>query len=246
MRVWDQFLDLRKRDMAGGAKTKKKPPAKPVKAAARSAKPPAARPKAAAPAAKARPAPAPKRAGAAKPAPAPKAAPAARPAAVQAPPPPPPPGAPLPAPRAVPPVPARGQVVPAAGKGLQKGDFVLDKLAQVALTATNLDASVAFYRDVLGFRFLARFDPPGVAYFQIGSGARLQLSVTASQASLYFGVDSVDAAVAELKKRGVNFLHPPVMLQRDVNGELGRKGAEEWVAFFRDPAGNTLALVERR
>lgn len=238
--------------MAGvGAKTKKKPPAKPVKTTARSAKTPAARPKVSvAPAAKANAAPAkPVSAGRSAPAPKPappvKAVPMPKPA-VAAPPPPPLPGAPLPAPKAIPVVPGRGQVVPTVAKTLQKGDFVLDKLHQVALTATNLDASVAFYRDVLGFKFMARFDPPGVAYFQLAGGTRLQLSVQSSQASLYFAVDSVETAVAELKKRGVSFLHPPVMLQRDVNGELGKRGVEEWVAFFRDPAGNTLALVERR
>lgn len=222
--------------MAGvGTKSKKKPPAK-AKATAGKTKATTtrAKPKATGTRGKAK--------TPARPAP---AKPLGKPAAAT-PPPPPPPGTPLAAPRPTTAfVPARGQVVP-AGKPLQKGDFVLDKLHQVALTATNLDAAVAFYRDVLGLKFLARFDPPGVAYFQLGGGARLSLSATASQASLYFAVDSVDKAVAELKKRSVSFLHPPVLFHRDINGELGKKGAEEWVAFFRDPSGNTLALVERR
>ncbi len=123
----------------------------------------------------------------------------------------------------------------------------LDKLQQVALTATDLDASVDFYRDVLGLRFITRFDPPGLAFFSLGGGTRLLLSATASQASLYFQVDDVDAAVKELKGRGVRFLQQQAqMIQRDEAGDFGKKGIEEWMAFFNDPAGNLLALVERR
>jgi catechol 2,3-dioxygenase-like lactoylglutathione lyase family enzyme len=122
----------------------------------------------------------------------------------------------------------------------------LDKLYQVALTAKNLDASVAFYRDVLGLRFIARFDPPGLAFFSLGSGARLMLSATASEATLYFLVDDLKAAFREFQSRGVHFLQPPAMIHRDEAGEFGKKGVEEWMAFFRDPSGNMLALVEKR
>lgn len=129
---------------------------------------------------------------------------------------------------------------------LMRGDFVLEKLHQVALTATNLDLAVEFYRDVLGLKFISRFDPPGLAFFALSGGARLLLSATASQATLYFAVDDVDGAVNELKKRGVAFLAPPAMIHHDEAGTFGKKGNEEWMAFFRDPSGNTLGLVERR
>ena len=126
------------------------------------------------------------------------------------------------------------------------GNSTIDRLQQVALTATSLDASVAFYRDVLGLKFITRFDPPGLAFFNLGGGVRLLLSATASQASLYFQVDDVNTAVKELRDRGVQFLQPPHMIQRDETGDFGKKGIEEWMAFFHDPAGNLLALVERR
>ena len=126
------------------------------------------------------------------------------------------------------------------------GDFTLDKLHQIALTATNLDTAVEFYRDILGLKFVTRFDPPGLAFFMLSGGSRLLLSATASQASLYFLVDSVEDAVRELKKRGVSFLHPPAMVHRDDTGTFGKKGNEEWMAFFKDPSGNLLGLVEKR
>ena len=114
------------------------------------------------------------------------------------------------------------------------------------MTATNLDASVAFYRDVLGLRLIARFDPPGLAFFSLGGGTRLMLSATASAATLYFLVNDLKTAYRDFQKRGVSFLQPPAMIHRDEAGEFGKKGVEEWMAFFRDPSGNILALVERR
>lgn len=159
--------------------------------------------------------------------------------------------APAPRARAVPPEPTP-IVIAAAPKPhtpprpLIKGDFVLDKLHQVALTATNLDLAVEFYRDILGLKFIARFDPPGLAFFTLNGGGRLLLSATASQASLYFFVDNLDDAVRELKKRGVSFLHPPSMIHRDDAGNFGKKGNQEWMAFFKDPSGNLLGLVDKR
>ncbi|MEJ0012615.1 MAG: VOC family protein [Bauldia sp.] len=210
--------------MAGAkGKTKKKPPAKAVK--------PAPRPKVAAkPAAKAPP-----------PRPVAKIA-APKPVALK-------PAAPKPV-AAVPtptpifaPAPAKPHTT---AKPLAAGDFTLEKLHQVALTATNLDLAVEFYRDVLGLKFIARFDPPGLAFFALSGGARLLLSTTSSNASLYFLVDDIDKAVAELKKRGVSFFHPPSMVHRDDAGNFGKKGNEEWMAFFKDPSGNLLGLVTKR
>ena len=124
-------------------------------------------------------------------------------------------------------------------------DFALEKLHQVALQATNLDAAINFYRDVLGLKFITRYDPPGLAFFDMGP-FRLLLSATASGATLYFRVVDIDDAVKSLRKRGVTFLNPPAMIHRDETGEFGKKGVEEWMAFFKDPSGNILALTERR
>jgi catechol 2,3-dioxygenase-like lactoylglutathione lyase family enzyme len=122
----------------------------------------------------------------------------------------------------------------------------VDRLHQVAMTATNLDQSVAFYRDMLGLKFIARFDPPGLAFFNLGGGTRLLLSATHSSATLYFLVDDLKSAYADFQKRGIHFFQPPAMVHRDDAGQFGKKGNEEWMAFFRDPGGNTLALVEKR
>ena len=39
------------------------------------------------------------------------------------------------------------------------------QIYQIAMHAEDLDATEAFYRDVVGAEFIARFDPPGLAFF---------------------------------------------------------------------------------
>jgi methylmalonyl-CoA/ethylmalonyl-CoA epimerase len=121
----------------------------------------------------------------------------------------------------------------------------VDGLHQVAQKADDLDESVAFYRDVLGLRLIARFDPPGLAFLDLG-GSRLILERGAPAALLYLHVDDVDAAHEELVAAGVAFEHPPQTIFTDEQGQFGPAGEEERMAFLRDPAGNLIALATRR
>ena len=124
--------------------------------------------------------------------------------------------------------------------------FTVDHLHQVAMVATDLDAAVKFYGELVGLRFIARYDPPGLVFFELGDGLRLMLSATSSSATLYFYVKNLEASYSALAKRGVSFLHKPSIVHRDDAGHFGKKGAEEWMAFFKDPSGNMLALVSRK
>lgn len=121
----------------------------------------------------------------------------------------------------------------------------LDRLHQVAQRATDLDRSVAFYRDTLGAHLVARFDPPGLAFFEL-HGVRLLLEAAAPGATLYFRVDDVAEAHEELAARGVEFLAAPALIHRDDEGTFGPPGGEEWMAFFHDPAGNLLSIASRK
>lgn len=108
--------------------------------------------------------------------------------------------------------------------------------------------SVAFYRDVLlGTRLIAEF-PPQLGFFEL-AGIRLLLERTdapeSGESSLYFAVDAIDAACEELKQRGVSFDSEPHLIHTDAAGTFGAVGVQEWMAFFRDPDGNVLALAER-
>ena len=116
---------------------------------------------------------------------------------------------------------------------------------QVAQRAEDLDRAVGFYRDALGLSFIARFDPPGLAFFDLGN-TRLMLTTGASPALLYLDVDDIDAGYRALGARGVELVDEPHMIHRDDDGLFGPAGSEEWMVFFRDSEGNLLALAERR
>lgn len=118
-------------------------------------------------------------------------------------------------------------------------------IRQVAQRARDLDRAVEFYRDTLGASFIARFDPPGLAFFQF-EGVRLLLEASAPSAALYFAVDDIEASSEELRDRGVVFEQEPRLVHRDDEGTFGTAGEEEWMAFFRDPDGNLLAIASRR
>jgi len=121
----------------------------------------------------------------------------------------------------------------------------LNQIRQISVYAKDLDEAVAFYRDKLGAKFLQKFDPPGLVFFDF-SGTRLLLEPNGLKATLYFKVDDIDAAYEELKTKGVEFIEGPHLIFRDDQGMFGDAGEEEWMAFFSDPSGNTLALATRK
>ncbi len=126
----------------------------------------------------------------------------------------------------------------------------VDAFRQVAQRSTDLERSVGFYRDVLGASHIATFDPPGLAFFDIG-GVRLMLDAIPGAfehegSPLYFSVDDLDASVAALREAGVAIEEAPTLINKDEAGNFGPAGAEEWMAFFRDPDGNILAFSEIR
>lgn len=120
-------------------------------------------------------------------------------------------------------------------------------LHQVAQHADDLERAVAFYRDTLGLRHIATFDPPGLAFFDLGgTGTRLLLERNAAPALLYLGVADIDAAWEALGAAGVERVDPPHVIFSDADGTFGTAGASEWMAFFKDSEGNVVGLVERR
>ena len=115
-------------------------------------------------------------------------------------------------------------------------------LHQVAQHAEDLDRATAFYRDVLGLRHLQTFDPPGLAFFDLGAGTRLLLERNAPSALLYLAVDDIDAALARVRAAGAAVVAEPHVIHVH-DGTLGPAGAEERMAFFTDSEGNTVALA---
>lgn len=59
---------------------------------------------------------------------------------------------------------------------------------------------------------------------------------------LNFQVSNIDAAVDDLKQKGVNFEHYEGEIKTDAKG-IHRDGGPT-IAWFKDPAGNILSVVE--
>jgi methylmalonyl-CoA/ethylmalonyl-CoA epimerase len=118
--------------------------------------------------------------------------------------------------------------------------FGLNEIGQIAIPVRDVERSIAFYRDILGLKFLFKA-PPGLGFFDCG-GLRLLLDGAAeAQADtyssiIYFKVADIQAAFAELSRRGVAFEEPPSLLAKMLDHDL-------WMAFFRDPDHNLLALM---
>jgi methylmalonyl-CoA/ethylmalonyl-CoA epimerase len=118
-------------------------------------------------------------------------------------------------------------------------------LVQVAQRTEDLDRAVEFYGTVLGLPLLARFDPPGLAFFDL-DGTRLLLGDGNLSSVLYLAVDDIEATVARLTDAGVAFEQDPHLIHTDATGQFGVPGTQDWMAFFRDSEDNLLGLVERR
>ena len=118
--------------------------------------------------------------------------------------------------------------------------FGLNRIGQVALGVEDVDRAEAFYRDALRLRWLYRY---GDLVFFDCAGVRLLLEKchapgAAGQASsLYFNCPDIALGVRELELRGVVFASRPHLIAAMEDHDL-------WMAFFTDPDGHTLALMQ--
>jgi methylmalonyl-CoA/ethylmalonyl-CoA epimerase len=118
-------------------------------------------------------------------------------------------------------------------------------LRQVAQHVEDIDRAVAFYRDVLELDLIARFDPPGLAFFDLRD-TRLLLEAGAPSALLYLHVDDVASATERLRSAGVVIESEPHVIHVDEAGQFGPAGEGEEMSFFRDSEGNLVGLAGRR
>jgi DNA-binding CsgD family transcriptional regulator/catechol 2,3-dioxygenase-like lactoylglutathione lyase family enzyme len=116
------------------------------------------------------------------------------------------------------------------------GPTKLGAIGQVARSVSDIAASEAWFRDVLGLPHLFTFGE--LAFLDCG-GTRLYLQQgeVKPESILYFKVPDIHAAHRELDGNGVTFVSAPHMVHRHADG------TEEWMAFFNDPDGRPLALM---
>ncbi len=109
----------------------------------------------------------------------------------------------------------------------------------------DLEAAKKFYGETLGLRTSEQY---GLLTLHL-AGDRDTLvypkpdHVPASYTILNFQVDDIDAAVNELVRRGVS-LEKYEGMGQDEKG-INRAGGP-YIAWFKDPAGNILAVLQER
>jgi methylmalonyl-CoA/ethylmalonyl-CoA epimerase len=114
----------------------------------------------------------------------------------------------------------------------------LGQIGQIGMTVTDLDRSIAFYRDVLCLKFLFRV--PNLAFFDC-AGIRLMLGLPEANGEtfhsiLYFRVDDIQSAALELERRGIIFETKPALVAKLEKHDF-------WLAAFRDPDRNAIELM---
>lgn len=110
-------------------------------------------------------------------------------------------------------------------------------------SAGDIAAEKAFYADTLG---LAVTEDDGILMLDLSGGQRVVIypkddHQPATFTVLNFEVDDIDAAVDELAGRGVSFERYDGIPQdeRGIAREFGPP-----IAWFTDPAGNILSLIQ--
>lgn len=119
------------------------------------------------------------------------------------------------------------------------------RLIQVAQRAVDLERAAAFYTEILGSPPVARYDPPGLVFFDL-DGVRLLLELGAPSALLYLEVSDIHAVIERLRAGGATIVSEPHVIFTHPDDTLGTMGTAEWQAFITDSEGNTVGLVEQR
>ena len=123
--------------------------------------------------------------------------------------------------------------------------MALGPLGQIHISVSDVDTSVAFYRDVLGIPLLFQVPEMPMAFFASGD-VRLYLGVPEnpefrSKVVLCFTVSDIDAEYERLRdQHGLSFFTgKPHVVHRDGSGEL-------WMTFTRDPNDHWIGLMQQR
>lgn len=114
------------------------------------------------------------------------------------------------------------------------------------LLARDLEASKSFYVDLLGLE-LVREDAGDRIVVRTGGGTQIAITKSTvgtsdTQTQMAWRVPDIHAAVAELRARGVRIedYAAPDPVTTDGVADMGHS----WAAWFIDPGGNALGIVQ--
>ena len=121
--------------------------------------------------------------------------------------------------------------------GKETSSLRLGPIGQVAWHVRDVERAARWFEDALGLVPLYRF--ADMAFFDCG-GVRLFVTKgdPARNLILYFRVDDIAGQQERLASRKVEIVAAPHRIH------VHADGSEEWMCFFRDPDGGTLALMK--
>ena len=122
--------------------------------------------------------------------------------------------------------------------------------AYASFAVDDPEAAKQFYGQTLGLNVSETEMPGGyrILMLAIAGGGRILVypkpdHSPAGFTVLNFPVDDIEAAVDDLRRRGVRFEHYQGKLQTDEKGICRGAGGPP-IAWFKDPAGNILSVLE--
>ncbi len=116
-------------------------------------------------------------------------------------------------------------------------------------SVSDFDRAREFYKNILGLA--VRENAMGLIELHIKNGSRILIypkpdHTPATFTVLNFPVADIDRAVDELKLRGIKFEHYEGAIKTDEKG-IHRNPAQGLnIAWFQDPAGNILSIIEEQ
>jgi catechol 2,3-dioxygenase-like lactoylglutathione lyase family enzyme len=117
--------------------------------------------------------------------------------------------------------------------------------AHATMPATDFERAKRFYGETLGFQ--SEGEQPGGVFYRSGNTRFLVFpsngTASGSHTQLGWAVDDIDATVAELKGRGVQFEEYDYPNFKTVNSIFTAAGTLK-SAWFKDSEGNLLGIVQ--
>lgn len=112
-------------------------------------------------------------------------------------------------------------------------------LKQISRTVMDIEQSILWYQNILGFKLLYRMDD--TVFFHCGD-TRLMLieshDINMQESVLYFNVRNLHETLAALTAKEVLVSHEPHLIHKHDSG------VEEWMAFIEDIEGRAIGLTE--
>ncbi len=119
----------------------------------------------------------------------------------------------------------------------------ISEIGQIAITVSNVESALAFYRDILGLDFL--FAPSEELAFLSCGGTRIMLSTpqgsgeVGKNSILYFKITNLENYYTEIVGHGAEVEREPQLAAKLPDHEL-------WIGFVKDPDGNLVGLMEEK